>query len=75
MMCLLRMTELSGLMRTLKIYDDLIDAMACVTPGLVDAHCHLRDPGHEYKEDIESGTKRGCRRIYLGGAWQILTRD
>ncbi len=28
-----------------------------VLPGLVDAHCHLRDPGYEYKEDIESGTK------------------
>ncbi len=27
-----------------------------VLPGLVDAHCHLREPGYEYKEDIESGT-------------------
>lgn len=28
-----------------------------VVPGLVDMHVHLRDPGFEYKEDIESGTK------------------
>ncbi len=28
-----------------------------VVPGLVDMHCHLREPGYEYKEDIESGTK------------------
>lgn len=28
-----------------------------VFPGFVDAHCHLRDPGYEYKEDIESGTR------------------
>jgi len=28
-----------------------------VTPGLVDMHVHLRDPGQEYKEDIISGTK------------------
>lgn len=28
-----------------------------VLPGLVDMHCHLREPGFEYKEDIESGTK------------------
>lgn len=28
-----------------------------VLPGLVDAHCHLRDPGYEYKEDIASGTR------------------
>ncbi|MGI6216088.1 MAG: dihydroorotase [Coriobacteriales bacterium] len=26
-------------------------------PGLVDIHVHLRDPGFEYKEDIESGTR------------------
>ncbi len=28
-----------------------------VVPGLVDMHVHLRDPGQEYKEDIESGTR------------------
>ena len=28
-----------------------------VVPGLVDIHVHLRDPGQEYKEDIESGTR------------------
>ena len=29
----------------------------CVLPGFVDMHCHLREPGFEYKEDIFSGTK------------------
>lgn len=28
-----------------------------VTPGLIDLHVHLREPGFEYKEDIESGTR------------------
>ncbi len=28
-----------------------------VLPGLVDAHTHLREPGFEYKEDVESGTR------------------
>lgn len=28
-----------------------------VVPGLIDIHVHLREPGFEYKEDIESGTK------------------
>ena len=28
-----------------------------VVPGLVDIHVHLRDPGQEYKEDIETGTR------------------
>jgi dihydroorotase len=26
-----------------------------VAPGFVDLHCHLREPGQEYKEDIASG--------------------
>lgn len=35
-----------------------IDAAGlCVLPGLVDIHCHLRDPGFEYKEDIATGTR------------------
>lgn len=27
-----------------------------VVPGLIDIHVHLREPGHEYKETIASGT-------------------
>lgn len=37
--------------------DRVIDAGGClVTPGLIDMHVHLREPGHEGKETIESGT-------------------
>lgn len=37
---------------------EIIDAEGkIVAPGLVDMHCHLREPGFEYKEDIESGTR------------------
>ncbi len=32
-----------------------------VTPGFVDVHTHLRDPGLEYKEDIASGTRAAAR--------------
>lgn len=28
-----------------------------IVPGLVDMHVHLREPGEEYKETVESGTK------------------
>jgi dihydroorotase len=35
---------------------EILDVAGCwVTPGLVDMHCHLREPGQEYKEDIGSG--------------------
>ncbi|MCR4434344.1 MAG: dihydroorotase [Clostridiales bacterium] len=41
---------------------DWIDASGkYVLPGFVDAHCHLRDPGFEYKEDMESGTKSAAK--------------
>jgi len=37
---------------------DIIDAAGLlVTPGLIDMHVHLRDPGLEYKEDIVTGTR------------------
>jgi len=32
-----------------------------VVPGLVDIHCHLREPGFEYKEDIASGARAAAR--------------
>ena len=38
-----------------------------VFPGLIDMHVHLRDPGYEYKEDIESGAKAAVK----GGFTQI----
>ncbi len=37
---------------------EVIDAEGkIVAPGLVDMHVHLREPGQEYKEDIETGTR------------------
>ena len=36
--------------------DDILDAKGCyVMPGFIDLHVHLRDPGLEYKEDIQTG--------------------
>ena len=36
----------------------VISARGCmVTPGFVDLHTHLREPGYEYKETIQSGTQ------------------
>ncbi|MBI5967961.1 MAG: dihydroorotase [Deltaproteobacteria bacterium] len=35
-----------------------------LVPGLIDMHCHLREPGFEYKETIESGSKAGAAGGY-----------
>lgn len=38
--------------------DQVIDAEGClVTPGLIDPHVHLREPGFEDKETIATGTR------------------
>lgn len=34
---------------------------ALVTPGLIDVHVHLREPGFEYKETIETGSKAAAK--------------
>ena len=38
--------------------DKIIDCTNLyIMPGMIDIHCHLREPGFEYKETIETGSK------------------
>lgn len=42
--------------------DEVIDAINCfVMPGLIDLHVHLREPGYEYKETIQTGALAAAR--------------
>ncbi len=42
--------------------DRVIDAGGkAVAPGLIDLHVHFREPGYEYKEDIETGSRAAAR--------------
>lgn len=45
-----------------KAADRIIDAAGCyVMPGFIDLHVHLRDPGLEYKETLETGGRAAVR--------------
>ena len=48
---------------------EILDANNLViVPGFVDVHCHLRDPGNEYKVDIKSG----CASAAKGGFTAVM---
>ncbi|MCZ7533215.1 MAG: dihydroorotase [Acidimicrobiia bacterium] len=57
--------------RIAAIGDDLGDSKEAITcdgmwigPALVDIHTHLREPGHEWKEDIASGSRAAAAGGY-----------
>ena len=45
-----------------------------VSPGLVDMHTHLREPGFEHKETIETGTRAAARRATSTSASMLPAR-
>src|ERR1044072_3518815 len=45
-----------------------------VVPGLIDLHVHLREPGQEYKEDIETGTRAAAAGGVTTVCWRPKTR-
>ncbi|OLP66513.1 Dihydroorotase [Bacillus pumilus] len=55
--------------------EEVIDATGLfVSPGLIDLHVHLREPGGEKKETIETGTKAAARGGYTTIAAMPNTR-
>ncbi|MFZ9622649.1 MAG: dihydroorotase [Ilumatobacteraceae bacterium] len=45
--------------------DRMVDARGCVVaPGFVDLHAHLREPGKEEAETIETGSRAGAKGGY-----------
>lgn len=55
-----RIKEIGSQIKT--TVERVIDAADCfVMPGFIDLHVHLRDPGFEYKETVETGSKAAAR--------------
>ena len=55
---------IKGVERSIEPSDNvqIVDADGMVVcPGFIDIHCHLRDPGLEYKETIASGTRAAAK--------------
>lgn len=45
-----------------EVADNTIDCTGLmVIPGMIDMHCHLRQPGFEHKETIETGSKSAVK--------------
>ena len=54
---------------------EVLDARGLtICAGLVDMHVHLRDPGQEYKETIETGTRAAARGGFTSVACMPNTR-
>ncbi len=48
---------------------EIVDVTGClVAPGFIDMHVHLREPGQEHKETIESGTAAAAAGGFTGVA-------
>ena len=45
-----------------EVVDKVVDCKGLyIMPGMIDMHCHLREPGGEHKETIETGSKSAVK--------------
>ncbi len=56
--------EITALAKELNGDNEIDMSGKIITPGFIDPHVHLREPGFEYKEDIKTGSLSGVKGGY-----------
>src|SRR5438270_12776023 len=63
-----RVAEIANVGKIRGGHDELFDARGLiVTPGFIDLHVHLREPGQAYKESIATGTAAAAAGGFTSG--------
>ncbi len=68
-----RAVEAPGALRGVEAERRIAAAGAWVAPGFVDLHCHLREPGYEYKETVATGVASAVAGGFTGVACMANT--
>ncbi len=59
-------TEIKASIKADKNYKVIESSDLCVSPGWLDMQANFRDPGFEYKEDLQSGAKAAAQGGFTG---------
>lgn len=59
-----KIKEISNKIEICEVTEELDCSEKYILPSFVDLHVHMREPGYEYKEDLESGARAALRGGY-----------
>src|SRR5258706_5150839 len=66
--------KIDGAIKTPKGAETFDASGRVVSPGLIDIHVHLREPGQEYKETVQTGTMAAAAGGFTAAACMANTQ-